>query len=56
VADKPFILFLASFVVCVFYAVLIDKWIDPYFRRRHRTPASEAQSQHASPVPVRTRS
>lgn len=56
VADKPFILFLASFVVCVFYAVLIDRWVDPYFRRRHRAPASEGQSQHASPVPVRTRS
>lgn len=54
VSDKPLILFFFSFVVSVFYAVLIDRWVDPYFRRRHRSPASGGQGKDASPVPAQT--
>lgn len=54
VSDKPLILFFFSFVVSVFYAVLIDRWVDPYFRRRHRSPASGGQGKDASSVPAQT--
>lgn len=52
VADKPFVLFAISAVVSVVYAVFIDRWIDPVFRRRGRsTPDTSARKATLSDLP-----
>jgi peptidoglycan/LPS O-acetylase OafA/YrhL len=45
VADRPMVLFLTAAAISICYAIAIDAWLDPYFRRRRQPYLSvEVQS------------